>query len=159
MTSRQATTAILLTLTVILGSSSIWMVSKYLNLYRTTMKTEVNVEIANIDLNSYPRSMQLIFKITSPVSRPFDVHLLFYEVNLNGKHLTQETIRGTFQVGRDINATIERITVIPEARMFTIHEAEREEKWLWRISGSLHMTSYLGETRIRFSSDIDFEPD
>ncbi|RLI10226.1 hypothetical protein DRO42_01925 [Candidatus Bathyarchaeota archaeon] len=158
MISRRTAATILIVATVVLGAASIWMTERYLNLYRTTMQTDVKIEVLQVDLGHSPPSIHLAFTITNPVSSPFEVSIVVYEIGLNGKYLTQGIIKDAFQVGRDQNATIEKIVVIPEARMFTIQEAEEEGRWLWSVSGSLHVTTYVGETRIRFRSSIPFKP-
>lgn len=159
MLSRGRAAATLILVAVVLGMSSIWMTARYLNQYKTTMRTDVRVEILKLDLESSPPSIHMAFIITNPVSDPFEVEAVVYEIALNGEYLTHGSIRDTFQVSRDLNATINRIVEIPEARMFTIQEAEEEGRWLWNISGSLHLTTYIGETRIRFSSSIPFSPE
>lgn len=143
----------------VLGSSSIWMTARYINRYKTAMRTEVSVEILKVDLDSSPPSIELEFTIANAVSDPFEIDSVVYEVGLNGKYMTHGIIKGAFRVSRSLNATIDRVVVIPEERAFTLREAEEEGRWIWSVSGSLHVTTYMGETRIRYGSSIFFEPD
>jgi hypothetical protein len=149
---------LLIILTTLLGGASLWMTGRYLTLYKMTMQTEVQIEILQVDIEEPPYTLHLRFFITNPISDPFEVEAIVYEIRLNREYLTHGLIKGDFEVGRGKNATIEHIVEIPEARDFTLRKAEEQGTWLWTISGSLHITTYIGETRIRFSSIIPFIP-
>lgn len=152
------TMMLLIAMTALLGVFSFRMTWRYLSLYKVTMQTEVHIEILGIDLKEPPYALHLHFFITNQISEPFQIEAIAYEIRLNREYIAHGIIRGDFIVGRERNVTLEHTVEIPEARGFTLRRAEEQGVWLWTISGSLHITTYVGETRIRFSSTIPFTP-
>lgn len=144
-------------ISIALFISSLWMVSGYLNFYKTTMKTEVLVDILDADIGSSSQSVLLGFTIVNQISAPFEIKVMNYELKLNGKHLNRDSIKEAFEVS-NVDITFERRVEIPEEWSHNLESAIEEGKWSWSVSGSLHLTTYMGETRIRFTSIVDYNP-
>ena len=53
---------------------------------------------------------------------------------------------------------IQKELTIPKERMFTVNEALEKGVWLWKVKGTLFTRTFLGETLIRFSSNMNFSP-
>jgi hypothetical protein len=158
MGTRQTYTWALAALSTALFISSLWMVSSYLNFYKTTMGTEVDIEILEADILTSTQSVLLRFTVTNPLSEPFEVIVMNFQIDLDGKYLTTDSIRETFEVSKDDAITIERRIEIPEEWKRTVDDAIEGGIWSWSVSGSLHLKTFMGETRIRFESVIDFNP-
>ncbi len=58
----------------------------------------------------------------------------------------------------DQEVTIERTVEVPRERMFTIEEAIKLGKWSWKISGSILVLTFHGETILRFEGAAELPP-
>lgn len=145
-------------MTALFFISIVWTTDIYFNFYETTMKTKVEIEVVEVELSSKPYHICVLINISNPYSYTFEIEDIVLDLALNNKYIIDEVISGRFQVNKTHKIRLERQILIPESRMFTIIEAQQKDKWVWTFSGSLHLTTYMGETRIRFKQNSTFIP-
>lgn len=158
MKSRLRITQILILIAVVTSILNIYMALQYLEAYERVIRTQIVATLQEVDLKPEEVRITLVINIRNPVSSPFTIYRVEYDLHLNGKYMTHDSITKALEITPNRDVMLERTVMIPPERMFTISEAIASGEWRWKVSGAAHITTFFGETIIRFASTMVLEP-
>jgi hypothetical protein len=134
------------------------MVNQYLSTYSVVMKTNIEIEVVNIELGPNEPVLNLSVRVFNPTSKNMTLDRIEFDVKLNSKFMQHQLFQSIPAARPKSSVTFNRAISLPRDRMFTIEEAERDDSWEWTVSGSGHVVTMFGETLLRFKSDSTCEP-
>lgn len=143
------------TISVILTA---YTINQYLSTYSVVIKTGIEIEVVNIDINPNKPSLNLSIKIINPTSKKITLDRIEFEVNLNNKFMKHHVFDSIPLAKPESHITFNRVIDLPKDRMFTIEEAIGDDSWEWTVSGAGHVQTMFGKTLLRFKSESTCEP-
>jgi len=129
----------------------------YLDTYRMVMQTDISASIKEVRFEEGRLVLSILISIQGR-GKPFTPERLRYDVWLNGKYMTSDLIEGLPVITPGEKIELTRILKVPGERMFTVEEAIRSNSWAWKISGSILVQTFYGETLIRFEGSAILPP-
>jgi hypothetical protein len=135
-----------------------YMIREYLSTYSLVMKTNIEVEVTDFDLNNEQPSLSLTVRFYNPTHDNMTLKRLEFDVKLNQKFIDHQVLRDVPQAAPESCITFDHVMIVPSERMFTVEQAIKDGKWEWAISGSGYVDTLFGETLLRFSSESNIGP-
>lgn len=135
-----------------------YMINQYVATYVVVMKTSIEVDVTNFELNSNEPLLNLSVRIVNPAPKNLTLSRIEFDVQLNQKFMVHQVIRQIPIVNPEAKITFNHALTLPLDRMFTVEDALKKESWEWRVSGSGYVETLFGETLLRFKSENTCEP-
>jgi len=143
------------TISVILTA---YTINQYLSTYNIVIKTGIEIEVVNIDINSNEPSLNLGITIINPTSKNITLDRIEFEINLNNKFMKHHVLDSIPLAKPGSYITFNKVIDLPKDRMFTIEEAIGDDNWGWTVSGAAYVQTMFGETILRFKSESTCKP-
>ena len=135
----------------------IYAMNIYLDTYSMLLQTEIKATIKEAGFEGEKLLVKISIKIKGK-GRSFTPERLRYDLWLNRKYIAEDIIEELPTIKPDQEILIERTLEVPQERMFTVREAIESKKWSWRISGSILVLTFHGETILRFEGEAELPP-
>lgn len=135
-----------------------YMISQYVATYRIIMKTSIEVDVTNFELNPNEPVVNLSVRIVNPTNKNLTLSRIEFDVHLNQKFMVHQVIRQIPTADPESQISFNHVLTLPLDRMFTVEDALKEGRWEWRVSGSGYVETLFGETLLRFKSVSTCEP-
>jgi len=135
-----------------------YMINQYVATYVVVVKTSIEVDVTNFELNSNEPLLNLSVRIVNPAPKNLTLSRIEFDVHLNQKFMVHQVIRQIPLVNPEAEITFNHVLTLPLDRMFTVEDALKKESWEWRVSGSGYVETLFGETLLRFKSENTCEP-
>jgi len=135
------------------------MVSQYVSTYSLIMKTDIEVEATKFELDFEKPVLNLYISIYNPTRYNLTLRRIEFDVKLNEKYMTHETLREIPPAPPEGGVNFVHIIILPLERNFTIEQALNEGEWDWTVQGSGYVDTLFGETLLRFKCKSSVEPE
>ena len=136
-----------------------YVVNQYVSSYRIVMKTNIEIEVVDIDLDPNSPTLNLSVSIFNPSNKNMTLDKIEFEVKLNSKFMHRQVFQSIPTASPGSYITFNRVVSLPKDRMFTIEEAVKLDSWKWTLSGAGHVITMFGETLLRFTSENSCKPE
>jgi hypothetical protein len=134
------------------------MLSQYVSTYSLIMKTEIEVQTTQFELDFDRPVLSLNVLVFNPTHNDLTLKRIEFDVKLNDKYMTHEILREIPIIKPEDEIDFIHDLVLPLERNFTIEEALNIGKWDWTVQGTGYVDTLFGETLLRFKFKSTIEP-
>ncbi len=128
------------------------MLNQYIATYNLVMKTEIDIEVTHFDYSRGEPVLNLSVRIVNPNPIELQLHKIEFDLRLNQKYMDHQVIMQIPLVNSESQANFTFSMILPEDRMFTIEDAQKQGKWEWIVMGSGYVETLFGDTLLRFET-------
>lgn len=135
------------------------MLSQYVSTYSLIMKTEIEIQATQFELDFDRPVLSLSVLVYNPTDNNLTLKRIEFDVKLNDKYMTHEILREIPIIRPEGEVNFIHDLVLPLERNFTIEEALNIGKWDWTVQGTGYVDTLFGETLLRFKFKSTIKPD
>jgi len=135
-----------------------FMLNQYIATYSLVMKTEIDIEVTHFDYSRGEPVLNLSVRIVNPNKIELQLHKIEFDIRLNQKYMEHQVIMQIPLVNSESQANFIHSMILPQDRMFTIEDAQKQGKWEWIVTGSGYVETLFGNTLLRFKTTKTIPP-